>query len=76
MVGFQPDEWKSPVFYAAVLETHMYINVFIHVAFYILIIGFHVVLPLLRMTVQVFEEAARTMAIPKLEVSPQFAMTL
>ena len=66
---FRPDGWKSPVFYAVILEHCSYVNVFLLVACYLIVVSIHVVLPLLRRTKQLFEESVKTMDIGKLEVS-------
>ena len=66
---FRPDGWKSPVFYAVILETCSYAIAFLHVACYLIVVSVHVVLPLLRRTIQLFEESVKSMDIVKLEVS-------
>lgn len=68
-MSFRPDAWKSPVFFAAILERNSFIGVFVHAACYVTVVSVHVVLPLLRRTVQLFQDAVKSMDDVKLEVS-------
>lgn len=67
----RPEGWKTPLFYVAILELQISFSVYSHIACYVLVIGFHVVLPLLRMGNRELEQAVKATDVSRLEVSTQ-----
>ena len=68
-LGLDRESWKSFDFYAVILDWALYTSAFTYIATYVTGLSFFIILPLLRITVGVFEDATESLDLVKLHVS-------